>query len=162
LQVTGYPGYGLPWGRDRLVPIFLATLAIQQQAPRITFDSAAQMLDTFAMQQGGTQYRRLAAAFQRIFGVTIFFGTDSKRERAAVVQRARFNFMSEAPIGSIVNFEDLSLVYRTVKKRVWLAKGYGLLQSAWRTLQGIETVNMIGKGRVAAERRCVLFGRAAV
>ena len=25
--------------------------------PRITFDSAAQMLDTFAMQQGGSQYR---------------------------------------------------------------------------------------------------------
>jgi len=38
--------------------------------------------------------------------------------------------------------------HRTVKKRVWLAKGYGSFQSAWRTLQGIETVNMIGKGRV--------------
>jgi transposase-like protein len=25
---------------------------------------------------------------------------------------------------------------RTVKKRVWLAKGYGSFQSAWRTLQG--------------------------
>jgi IS6 family transposase len=37
---------------------------------------------------------------------------------------------------------------RTVKKRVWLAKGYGSFQSAWRTLQGIETVNMIRKGRV--------------
>jgi transposase-like protein len=38
--------------------------------------------------------------------------------------------------------------HRTVKKRVWLAKGYGSFQSAWRTLQGIETVAMIGKGRV--------------
>jgi IS6 family transposase len=36
----------------------------------------------------------------------------------------------------------------TVKKRVWLAKGYRSLQSAWRTLQGIETVHMIRKGRV--------------
>jgi hypothetical protein len=98
LQVTGHPSYGLPWGQDRLVPIFLATLAIRQRTPRITFDSAAQMLDTFAMQQGGTQYRRLIEAFQRIFGATIFFGTDSQRERAAVVQRARFNFMSEARI----------------------------------------------------------------
>ena len=35
-----------------------------------------------------------------------------------------------------------------VKKRVWLAKGYGSFQSAWRTLQGIETVHMIRKGRV--------------
>ena len=54
LQVTGHPSYGLPWGQDRLVPIFLATLAIRRQNPRITFESAAQMLDTFAMQQGGS------------------------------------------------------------------------------------------------------------
>jgi hypothetical protein len=98
LQVTGHPSYGLPWGQDRLVPIFLATLAIRQQTPRITFESAAQMLDTFAMQQGGSQYRRLIGAFQRIFGATIFFGTDSQRERAAVVHQTRFNFMSEARI----------------------------------------------------------------
>jgi transposase, IS6 family len=38
--------------------------------------------------------------------------------------------------------------HRTVKKRVWLAKGYGSFRSAWRTLQGIEAVDMIRKGRV--------------
>ena len=38
--------------------------------------------------------------------------------------------------------------HRTVKKRVWLAKGYGSFQSAWQTLQGIETMHMINKGRV--------------
>ena len=38
--------------------------------------------------------------------------------------------------------------HRTVKKRVWLAKGYGSFHSAWRTLQGIEAVQMIRKGRV--------------
>ena len=37
--------------------------------------------------------------------------------------------------------------HRTVKKRVWLAKGYGSFITAWRTLQGIEAVNMIRKGR---------------
>jgi hypothetical protein len=46
------------WGQDRLVPIFLATLAIKQQSRVIRFRSAAQMLDAFGMQQGGTQYRR--------------------------------------------------------------------------------------------------------
>ena len=35
-----------------------------------------------------------------------------------------------------------------MKKRVWLAKGYGTFQTAWRTLQGIEAVHMIRKGRV--------------
>jgi IS6 family transposase len=38
--------------------------------------------------------------------------------------------------------------HRIVKKRAWLAKGYGSFQSAWGTLQGIEAVNMIRKGRV--------------
>ena len=28
LQVTGHPSFGLPWGQDRLVPLFLATLAV--------------------------------------------------------------------------------------------------------------------------------------
>src|SRR6516225_10339083 len=82
LQVTGHPGYGLPWGQDRLVPIFLATQAIRQKSPQIVFESAAEMLSTFGMQQGGSQYRRLVGSFQRIFGATIFFGTDSQTERA--------------------------------------------------------------------------------
>ena len=38
--------------------------------------------------------------------------------------------------------------HRNVKKRAWLAKGYGSFQSAWRTLQGIEAIHMIRKGRV--------------
>jgi Plasmid encoded RepA protein len=96
--VTGHPTYGLPWGQDRLVPIFLATLAIRQQAQTISFRSAAEMLDVFGMQQGGAQYRRLIASFQRVFGATIFFGTDTQRERAAVMHHSRFSFMREARI----------------------------------------------------------------
>lgn len=91
------PSYGLPWGQDRLVPIFLATLAVRQQSRTITFTNAADMLETFGMQQGGSQYRRLIAAFQRIFGATIFF-TDTQSERVNVFHHARFNFMSEAQI----------------------------------------------------------------
>ncbi|HWD99240.1 MAG TPA: replication protein RepA [Bryobacteraceae bacterium] len=98
LQVTGHPSYGLPWGQDRPVPIFLATQAIRQKSPQITFESAAAMLDTFGIRQGGSQYRRLVASFQRIFAATIFFGSDYQRERATVVHRARFNFMTEGRI----------------------------------------------------------------
>jgi transposase, IS6 family len=38
--------------------------------------------------------------------------------------------------------------HRTVKKRTWLAKGYGSFASAWRTSQGNEAVETIRKGRV--------------
>jgi IS6 family transposase len=61
--------------------------------------------------------------------------------------------------------------HRTVKKRTWLAKGYNTFQSAWRTIEGIETMHMIRKGRVRwvakkdviAEARFIakLFGLAA-
>ena len=38
--------------------------------------------------------------------------------------------------------------HRTVKRRTRLAMGYGSFRTAWRTLQGIETMHMINKGRV--------------
>jgi len=98
LQITGHPDYGIPFGQDRIVPIFLATLAVQQQSRTIKFKSASAMLETFGMSKGGKEYRRLIAAFERIFGATIFFGTDSLKSTAKVVHRARFNFFSEARI----------------------------------------------------------------
>ena len=59
LSVTGHPRYGLPWGQDRLVPIFLATLAVKQRTQTITFRSAAELLDTFGLPQGGTIEERM-------------------------------------------------------------------------------------------------------
>jgi hypothetical protein len=47
-----------------------------------------------------------------------------------------------------------------VTKRAWLAKGYGSFQSAWRTLQGIETMNMVRKGRVRWLLKGDAFGQA--
>jgi len=38
--------------------------------------------------------------------------------------------------------------HRNVKRRTWLAKGYGSLATAWRTLRGIEAMDMVRKGRV--------------
>jgi transposase-like protein len=38
--------------------------------------------------------------------------------------------------------------HRTVKRRVRLAMGYGSFRTAWRTIQGIETMHLIRKGRV--------------
>src|SRR5215475_11296643 len=84
----GSPGSDLP-GRSG---------DLWRKSPQIVFGSAAEMLSAFGMQQGGSQYRRPVASFQRIFGATIFFGADSQSERAVVVHRARFSFMTEARI----------------------------------------------------------------
>jgi hypothetical protein len=56
------------------------------------------MLESFSMHTGGKEYRRLVAAFERIFGATIYFGTESLAGTVKLVQRSRFNFMSEAQI----------------------------------------------------------------
>jgi hypothetical protein len=77
------PDYGVPF---RIVPIFLATLAVQQKSRIIRFKSASEMLEVFGMSKGGKQYRRLIAAFEQIFGATIFFGTDTLTSKAKVVQ----------------------------------------------------------------------------
>jgi hypothetical protein len=98
LQVTGHPDFGVPFGQDRLVPIFLATMAVQQKSRTVRFRTAAEMLESFGMHTGGKEYRRLVAAFERIFGATIYFGTDSLTNKARLVHRCRFNFMSEAHI----------------------------------------------------------------
>ena len=52
--------------------------------------------------------------------------------------------------------------HRMVKKRTWLAKGYGSFASAWRTLQGIEAWNMIRKGRVRWVAKGDSIGPAAL
>ena len=62
-------------------------------------------------------------------------------------------------------------VHRNVKCRTWLAKGYGWVRTAWRTLRGIEAMGMIrkgrarraGKGDVVAQVKFIskLFGFAA-
>lgn len=98
LQVTGHPEFGVPFGQDRLVPIFLATLAVRQTSQLIRFRTASEMLESFGMHTGRKEYRRLVQAFERIFRATIFFGTDTLSGRAKVVQRTRFNFLREAQI----------------------------------------------------------------
>jgi hypothetical protein len=98
LQVTGHPEFGVPFGQDRIVPIFLATMAVREQSPVLRFKSAAQMLETFGMQKGGKEYRRLIQAFERIFGATIFFGTHEERPKARVISKGRFNFLREAKL----------------------------------------------------------------
>ncbi len=98
LQITGHPQFGLPFGQDRLVLIFLATLAVRQKSQTVRFRSAAEMLDIFGMAKGGKEYRRIVAAFERIFGATMFFSTESTRSTATVIHRRRFNFLKEAEI----------------------------------------------------------------
>lgn len=71
-------------------------MAVKQRSPVLRFKSAAEMLETFGMQKGEKEYRRLIQAFERIFGATIFFGTDEERPKARVIAKGRFSFLRAA------------------------------------------------------------------
>ena len=82
----------VPYGQDRLIPIWVATLALQQKNRTIHFDSAAQMLDFFRLPKDGPHYQRLVGGFQRIFAATIFFGTDEVPSGAKLIDFSRSHF----------------------------------------------------------------------
>jgi hypothetical protein len=92
LEITAHPRYGLPYGQDRLIPIWVATLAVQQKSRVVHFSSAAQLLEFFRLPKDGPHYRRMVEGFQRVFAATVFFGTEQQPERMAVVELARFQF----------------------------------------------------------------------
>jgi hypothetical protein len=98
LQLVGHPEFGLPFGQDRLIPIFLATLAVRQRKPVLRFKSGAEMLEMFGMQRGGKEYRRLVAGIERIFGTTVYFRTEHAGSDATLISQARFHFVSETHI----------------------------------------------------------------
>jgi hypothetical protein len=95
LEITAHPRFGLPYGQDRLIPIWLATLAFQEKSPTHHFDSPSQLLDYFRLRKDGSQYRRMKAAFQRVFAATIFFGSEDRLKKHLVVDWSRFHFFDE-------------------------------------------------------------------
>jgi Replication initiator protein A len=145
LQITGPPNYGLPFGQDRIVPIYLATLAVRQQNQTIRFRTAAEMLETFGMHKGGKEYRRLFAAFERIFGASIFFGTDTLRGTAKVVQRSRFSFFREAQIWySLEAVRVLAAAPAVLDLFMWLSYRCFLAK-------GKETIPLFGRYGLASQ-----------
>jgi hypothetical protein len=66
---------------------------MKQKSRVVHFESPTQLLDYFHLPKDGAQYRRVKAAFQRIFAATIFFGTEQQTDKRIVVDSARFHFM---------------------------------------------------------------------
>jgi hypothetical protein len=43
LEIVGHPEYGIPFGQDRLVLLWLATEAVRTRSPIVRFESASQI-----------------------------------------------------------------------------------------------------------------------
>ena len=92
LQVIGHPQFGLPYGQDRLLPIWVATMAVRSRSRVIRFGAASEVLDFFHLFKDGKRYHRIMEGFQRIFAATIFFGTNDQANGTLVIDWARFHF----------------------------------------------------------------------
>lgn len=109
LQIAGHPQFGLPFGQDRLIPIWVATLALRQKSREVHFNTAARMLDFFRLPKDGPHYRRIVEGFKRIFAATIFFGTEEQPDGASVVDWARFHFFDRMKLWFNANEQKKSL-----------------------------------------------------
>jgi Plasmid encoded RepA protein len=95
LSIVAHPEYGVPYGQDRLIPIWVATLALRQKSRAIRFRYLTEFLHYFGLPTTGPYYKRTAAAFQRVFGATIFFGTEDRRQPQAILDWTRFHFFDQ-------------------------------------------------------------------
>jgi replication initiator protein len=91
LKITGDPDFGVPYGQDRLIPIWLATafqLLGRPQDNRIRFRSASDVVRAFLPEGarrreiGGHDIQRLRGRLERVFGAT-YFGRDESEGRRA-------------------------------------------------------------------------------
>lgn len=89
LRIVPDPALGVPFGKDRIWPIYLSTVAVIRQSPIIRFSSAAELLDLFGMAKSGHQYERLVDGFKRIFSATIMFGPREDIRQASLFAQSQ-------------------------------------------------------------------------
>lgn len=83
IEITGSPEYGLPFGADILVLVWISTLAVlgmkDGKVPRvIEFSRASDMLKALGLPLDGRTYRSMQQRFLRIFNATFFYGKKSE------------------------------------------------------------------------------------
>jgi Plasmid encoded RepA protein len=86
----------VPFGQDRLIPIWIATLAVKQQSRTVHFAHGTDMLRFFHFPSDGRYYERMIQGFKRIFAATVFFGTDGESSAKPLFDWARFHFFDAA------------------------------------------------------------------
>lgn len=95
-RVVADPKFGLPYGQDRLIAIWLATAFKVMGCPEhncIQFRSLTDIVRAFEIPGqesiGGKNRRRLRGQLERVFGATYFAWDESKSGRFAVAQSYR-------------------------------------------------------------------------
>ena len=181
LEVQGHPDFGLPFGQDRLLIIWIASLAVRRQTRFIEFRAGSEILEEFGLPRNGFHYRRIVEAFQRIFSCTIFFGNDDNG-RQPVFDRARFCFFDRMRVWYSRESDDSRLNLIELSEHFWheikshpipaerevvraLANTPGCLDLyvwlVWRchAARSIEHIPLFGETGLAAQLGADAYGR---
>lgn len=129
LSVTGHPRFGLPFGQDRLLPIWAATVAMRSSSRTITFRSGAEILDMFGLPKDGKTYRRLVEGFKRLGTSTMFFGREEQLEHGLHFQLGRFHFFDSLNLWYTRHLDQTTLPGEEFENRVQLSELF------WKELQ---------------------------
>jgi hypothetical protein len=124
LEIVAHPNFGLPFGQDRLIPIWVATLAVKQKSRTVRFESAAQMLEFLQLPKDGLHYRRLVQGFQRIFAASIFFGTEATQTSPQVFEWARFHFFDRIELWFNRAYDDSSSADHRHENTITLSQSF--------------------------------------
>jgi len=95
LEVTGHPEYGLPFGQDRLIPLWVASRSVRQNRREIHFETGSEILDELGLPHDGPHYRRIVEGFRRVFASTIFFGPADQTATSPVWSCSRSCFFEK-------------------------------------------------------------------
>jgi len=124
LKITAHPDFGLPFGQDRLIPIWVATLSVRQKSRTIQFSSAAEILDFFDLPKDGPHYRRMIEGFQRVFAATIFFGTRGQVKGATFIEMARFQFFDRMKLWFNTEEQNPRIARESFENTIMLSEAF--------------------------------------
>ncbi|MCG8418490.1 MAG: hypothetical protein MJE77_11160 [Proteobacteria bacterium] len=114
LEVIGHPRHGVPFGQDRLLPIWLATAFQVMKCPSdntIFFRCARDILRAFKITPDGRQHARLRDRIERVFAATYIVHDlqDSKLTRGKRYQLMReleLSFQRRAAVNQYCLWEN--------------------------------------------------------
>jgi hypothetical protein len=128
LELTGHPDYGVPYGQDRLIPIWLATAFFAAGKPNdnvIRFRCATDILRAFGQSTEGVSVRRLRERLHRVFHCTYTVTRIPRdaRERGLLVKN-RYQLFRSLQINMLEDARRPSNQYTLWQDRIELDAGF--------------------------------------
>lgn len=157
LKLKGHAEYGLPYGQDRLIPIWLATAFFAAGKPRdnvIRFRCASDILRAFGQDtSGGRACERLRERLLRVFECTYFVSHRRPTvDGGAKLDEQRYSLMRSIRVNLLEDKRQHSNQYTLWQDRIELDQGFAQdLRDGGRVPIDLETVRALKESSAALD-----------